>query len=89
MKFPPDYPYSPPSIRFMTKVWHPNVYEVSKQFRTIDFTFYYTSVYYIYLFFFFLFPPNSLFVFLNFSSSIETLLSFHNGYVTFYFLYYK
>ncbi|KYN06805.1 Ubiquitin-conjugating enzyme E2 R1, partial [Cyphomyrmex costatus] len=27
MKFPPDYPYSPPSIRFMTKVWHPNVYE--------------------------------------------------------------
>lgn len=30
MKFPPDYPYSPPSIRFMTKVWHPNVYEVSE-----------------------------------------------------------
>lgn len=29
MKFPLDYPYSPPSIRFMTKVWHPNVYEVS------------------------------------------------------------
>lgn len=29
MKFPPDYPYSPPSIRFLTKVWHPNVYEVS------------------------------------------------------------
>ncbi|KAF7995271.1 hypothetical protein HCN44_004743 [Aphidius gifuensis] len=27
MKFPLDYPYSPPSIRFMTKVWHPNVYE--------------------------------------------------------------
>ncbi|OAD57598.1 Ubiquitin-conjugating enzyme E2 R1 [Eufriesea mexicana] len=27
MKFPTDYPYSPPSIRFMTKVWHPNVYE--------------------------------------------------------------
>lgn len=27
MKFPPDYPYNPPSIRFMTKVWHPNVYE--------------------------------------------------------------
>ncbi|KAJ6643285.1 Ubiquitin-conjugating enzyme E2 R2 [Pseudolycoriella hygida] len=24
MKFPPDYPYSPPSIRFLTKVWHPN-----------------------------------------------------------------
>lgn len=31
MKFPPDYPYSPPSIRFMTKVWHPNVYEVSNK----------------------------------------------------------
>ncbi|GLH08645.1 Ubiquitin-conjugating enzyme E2 C [Gryllus bimaculatus] len=29
MKFPPDYPYSPPSIRFLTKVWHPNVYEGS------------------------------------------------------------
>ena len=28
MKFPTDYPYSPPSVRFVTKVWHPNVYEV-------------------------------------------------------------
>ncbi|XP_014668345.1 PREDICTED: ubiquitin-conjugating enzyme E2 R2-like [Priapulus caudatus] len=27
MKFPPDYPYSPPSVRFLSKVWHPNVYE--------------------------------------------------------------
>jgi len=27
MKFPPDYPYSPPTVRFTTKVWHPNVYE--------------------------------------------------------------
>jgi len=27
MKFPTDYPYSPPSVRFITKVWHPNVYE--------------------------------------------------------------
>jgi len=27
MKFPVDYPYSPPSLRFLTKVWHPNVYE--------------------------------------------------------------
>jgi len=27
MKFPADYPYSPPSVRFITKVWHPNVYE--------------------------------------------------------------
>lgn len=36
MKFPPDYPYSPPSIRFMTKVWHPNVYEVSEYTRIID-----------------------------------------------------
>ncbi|XP_074599564.1 ubiquitin-conjugating enzyme E2 R2 isoform X2 [Brevipalpus obovatus] len=27
MKFPSDYPYSPPSLKFLTKVWHPNVYE--------------------------------------------------------------
>lgn len=27
MKFPADYPYSPPSIRFLSKIWHPNVYE--------------------------------------------------------------
>jgi len=27
MKFPFDYPYSPPSVRFLTKMWHPNVYE--------------------------------------------------------------
>lgn len=29
LKFPQDYPYSPPSLKFLTKVWHPNVYEVS------------------------------------------------------------
>lgn len=28
MKFPSDYPYSPPSVKFLTKMWHPNVYEV-------------------------------------------------------------
>lgn len=27
IKFPPDYPYSPPSVRFATKMWHPNIYE--------------------------------------------------------------
>lgn len=27
MKFPPDYPYSPPTLKFLTKVFHPNVYE--------------------------------------------------------------
>eukprot|EP00095_Tigriopus_kingsejongensis_P001341 maker-scaffold1057_size73593-snap-gene-0.30 protein:Tk01341 transcript:maker-scaffold1057_size73593-snap-gene-0.30-mRNA-1 annotation:"ubiquitin-conjugating enzyme e2-32 kda" len=27
LKFPNDYPYSPPTVRFLTKVWHPNVYE--------------------------------------------------------------
>lgn len=27
VKFPPDYPYSPPTVRFISKVWHPNVYE--------------------------------------------------------------
>jgi len=27
LKFPNDYPYSPPTMRFLTKLWHPNVYE--------------------------------------------------------------
>ena len=27
IKFPSDYPYNPPSLRFQSKVWHPNVYE--------------------------------------------------------------
>jgi ubiquitin-conjugating enzyme E2 R len=27
IRFPTDYPYSPPTVRFQTKVWHPNVYE--------------------------------------------------------------
>ncbi|XP_067928138.1 ubiquitin-conjugating enzyme E2 R2-like [Watersipora subatra] len=27
MKFPSDYPYSPPTVKFVTKMWHPNVYE--------------------------------------------------------------
>ncbi|PIO62741.1 ubiquitin--protein ligase, partial [Teladorsagia circumcincta] len=27
IRFPPNYPYSPPSMKFLTKVWHPNVYE--------------------------------------------------------------
>ncbi|EYC33741.1 hypothetical protein Y032_0002g960 [Ancylostoma ceylanicum] len=29
IRFPPNYPYSPPSMKFLTKVWHPNVYEMS------------------------------------------------------------
>ncbi|XP_054756483.1 ubiquitin-conjugating enzyme E2 R2-like [Lytechinus pictus] len=29
MKFPHDYPYSPPTFRFLTKMWHPNIYENS------------------------------------------------------------
>lgn len=28
VKFPIDYPYSPPTFRFLTKMWHPNIYEV-------------------------------------------------------------
>lgn len=28
IKFPVDYPYSPPAFRFLTKMWHPNIYEV-------------------------------------------------------------
>lgn len=27
IKFPLDYPYSPPAFRFLTKMWHPNIYE--------------------------------------------------------------
>ncbi|XP_021962015.1 ubiquitin-conjugating enzyme E2 R2 isoform X2 [Folsomia candida] len=27
MRFPQDYPYSPPTLRFQSRVWHPNVYE--------------------------------------------------------------
>ena len=27
MRFPGDYPYSPPTVKFLTKMWHPNVYE--------------------------------------------------------------
>lgn len=27
LKFPVDYPYSPPAFRFLTKMWHPNIYE--------------------------------------------------------------
>ncbi|XP_076419597.1 ubiquitin-conjugating enzyme E2 R2 isoform X3 [Peromyscus maniculatus bairdii] len=28
IKFPIDYPYSPPTFRFLTKMWHPNIYEL-------------------------------------------------------------
>jgi ubiquitin-conjugating enzyme E2 R len=27
LKFPNNYPYSPPTVRFLTKLWHPNIYE--------------------------------------------------------------
>ncbi|XP_061640523.1 ubiquitin-conjugating enzyme E2 R2 isoform X3 [Phyllopteryx taeniolatus] len=27
IKFPVDYPYLPPTFRFITKMWHPNIYE--------------------------------------------------------------
>lgn len=27
MKFPPDYPMSPPELRFISDFWHPNVYK--------------------------------------------------------------
>jgi len=27
MTFPKDYPYSPPTFRFRTEMWHPNIYE--------------------------------------------------------------
>ncbi|KAH8238504.1 hypothetical protein KR032_007766, partial [Drosophila birchii] len=28
--FPPDYPFSPPTMCFLTKIWHPNVYKTGK-----------------------------------------------------------
>jgi len=27
IRFPGDYPYSPPSFKFVTRIWHPNVFE--------------------------------------------------------------
>ena len=27
MEFPEDYPFSPPKVRFVTDMWHPNVYK--------------------------------------------------------------
>jgi ubiquitin-conjugating enzyme E2 R len=27
IKFPQEYPYAPPTVRFSTKMWHPNIYE--------------------------------------------------------------
>lgn len=27
LRFPGNYPFSPPTFRFMTKIWHPNIYE--------------------------------------------------------------
>jgi len=32
MRFPGDYPYSPPTVKFLSKMWHPNVYEVCLSF---------------------------------------------------------
>lgn len=28
--FPNDYPYSPPSLQFLTKMFHPNIYETGE-----------------------------------------------------------
>ncbi|OQV11621.1 Ubiquitin-conjugating enzyme E2 R1 [Hypsibius exemplaris] len=27
IKFPPEYPFSPPAVRFVNKLWHPNIYD--------------------------------------------------------------
>ena len=40
LNFPSDYPYSPPTVKFLGKVWHPNVYEVS--FETLSTRCFYT-----------------------------------------------
>jgi ubiquitin-protein ligase len=44
MKFPQDYPYQPPTVRFSTKMWHPNIYEVIS-FIKIKFFFKYKNKY--------------------------------------------
>lgn len=30
MKFPPNYPCSPPTVRFTSEIWHPNIYPDGK-----------------------------------------------------------
>jgi len=37
MSFPPGYPYSPPTFRFLTKMWHPNIYEVRSNLSWLKF----------------------------------------------------
>jgi len=37
MRFPGDYPYSPPTVKFLSKMWHPNVYEVRWLFTFMQF----------------------------------------------------
>ena len=36
MSFPAGYPYSPPTFRFLTKMWHPNIYEVNSIFKPVE-----------------------------------------------------
>ena len=38
IRFPGDYPYSPPSFRFLCHLWHPNVYENGEVSRTTSFS---------------------------------------------------
>lgn len=40
MKFPIDYPYSPPRLRFLTPILHPNVYTVSTPHREHIYSYY-------------------------------------------------
>ena len=30
LKFPSDYPNNPPDMKFISKMWHPNIYEDGK-----------------------------------------------------------
>lgn len=36
IKIPPDYPFQPPIMKFMTKIWHPNVSSVTVSLVTCD-----------------------------------------------------
>lgn len=46
LKFPMDYPYSPPRLRFLTPILHPNVYPVSSPFLS-----HFSSFLFFFLFF--------------------------------------
>ncbi|GJD10863.1 Ubiquitin-conjugating enzyme E2 7 [Galdieria sulphuraria] len=37
--FPPDYPVMPPTMRFTSEMWHPNVYQDGRMLRNVGLLF--------------------------------------------------